>query len=146
MPFRSSRIATMVLFLVPAFGVGERTTHSSSVASFFYACEGKNPVPRVRTNYTATGRPTPRPKSSPVEVYLHGRAPTRRYRLVGEVQVLASSGRTSIQELTDHASRGARRLGGDAIIDVSWCDAASAQPRAGDVGLLYLTAGVARWE
>ena len=136
----------MLFCVLPAIGVGVRTTHSNFVASFFYACEGSHPAPRVRTKYTAAGRPVGRPAASPVEVYLRGRVPTRRYQLVGEVQVLASSGRTSIQELTDCACRAARKMAGDAIVDVSCCDAASAQPRAGDLGLLYLTARVARWE
>jgi hypothetical protein len=72
--------------------------------------------------------------------------PARGFRIVGAVQVLASSGRSSVGELTECASRGARKLGGDAIVDVSVVDAASARPKAGDVGLLYLTASVARWE
>jgi hypothetical protein len=60
--------------------------------------------------------------------------------------VLASGSRTSVDELTDWAGRGARQLGGDAIVDVSCDDAAHAQPKAGPVGLLYLTASVVRWE
>lgn len=146
MATRSNWISIMLLCTLPAVGVGVRTTHSSFVASFFYACAGSEPAPRVRTEYTAASRPRPRPALSPVEVYERGRAPARRYQLVGRVHVLASSGRTSARELTDYASRSARKMGGDAIVDVSVCDAASAQPRAGDVGLLCLTAGVARWE
>ena len=60
--------------------------------------------------------------------------------------MLASGSRTSIDELTDWAKRGARRLGGDAIVNVIVDDAASVQPKAGPVGLLCLTASVVSWE
>jgi hypothetical protein len=60
--------------------------------------------------------------------------------------VLASGPRTSVDILTDWARRGARRLGGDAIVDVNVDDAAHAQPKGGPVGLLYLTASVVSWE
>lgn len=146
MPLRTNRLATAALCLLPAFGVGVHTPHANLIASFFYACDGSHSTPRVRTKYTAAARPTPRPSSFLIEVYEHGQPPARRYRLVGEVQVLASSGRSGPDELTEYAIRGARKLGGDAIVDVSLCDAASAKPKAGDVGLLYLTASVARWE
>ena len=144
MTTRCNWISLVLCCVLPAISV--RTTHSSFVASFFYACEQSHPAPRVRTTYTAAGRPVAHPALSPVEVYEHGQMPVRRYQLVGEVQVLASSGRTTVQDLTDCAIKAARKMAGDAIVDVSCCDAASAQPRAGDVGLLYLTARVARWE
>jgi uncharacterized protein YbjQ (UPF0145 family) len=62
------------------------------------------------------------------------------------VNVLASGSRTSVDELTDWARRGARQLGGDAIVNMTCDDAAHAQPKAGPVGLLYLTATVVSWE
>src|SRR5438046_406964 len=123
MALRSNRFAALMLCALPALGIGVRTPHSNFVATFFYACPGSEPAPRVRMTYAVASRPRPRAASSPVDIYVRGQAPNRRYQLVGEVDVLAGSGRTSIRELTDHASRGARRMGGDAIVDVWWEDA-----------------------
>jgi hypothetical protein len=111
-----------------------------------YSCDASDPEPRLRTTYTAAGRPRPRSKTFWVETFPQGEAPARKYVVIGEVSVLASGSRTSVDELTDWAKRGARRLGGDAIVNVSWDDAAHVQPKAGPVGLPYLTATVVRWE
>jgi hypothetical protein len=81
-----------------------------------------------------------------VEVFELGHAPARHYRILGKVEVLATSTYTRTDELTDYARRSARRMGGDAIVDVDVQDAASTHPRAGERGLLVLTAGVACWE
>jgi hypothetical protein len=141
-----NRLALATLCVLPALGTRVHTPHTSYVASFMYACDASTPDPYLRTKSTFAGRLKPRPRLSPVEIYQRGQSPTRHYQLVGEVQVLASSGRMTLAELTDWALRGARKLGGDAIVDVTCVDAASAQPKAGDVGLLYLTASVVRWE
>ena len=146
MPLPSHRVVLVTLCLLPALGVGLPARHTNIVASFIYSCDASDPDPRVRTTYTAAGRPRPRPGSSPVEVFQRGQAPARKHVPIGEVSVLASGSRTSVAELTEWAQRGARRLGGDAIVDVHWDDAASVQPKAGPVGLLYLTASVVRWE
>ena len=143
---RSTRLATLVVCLLPAFSIGTPTTRPNLVASFFFACPGENPAPRVRTKYTAMRRPARRPKSSPVDVFQRGHAPMRKYQLVGEVDVLAHSSHTNVDDLTHYAIRAAREMGGDALVDVWLEDAASAQPRAGEQGMLCLTAGVARWE
>ena len=143
---RPNVLTVLVLGCLPAVGVGVPATHASFVASFFYACGGSHHAPRVRTEYTAAGRPAPRPAASPVGVYMLGHAPARRYQTLGKVEVLATSTYTRTDELTEYASRSARRMGGDAIVDVDWQDAASTHPKAGDQGLLILTAVVARWE
>ena len=141
-----NRLALAALCLLPAAGVTVRGAGAPLVASFFYSCDASNPDPRLRTRYTAAGKPKARPASAYIEVFDEGRLPERRYRVVGTVDVLASGSRTSVSELKTWASRGARKLGGDAIIDVACVDAGSAQPKAGDVGLLYLTASVVNWE
>lgn len=146
MPLPLPRLVLCTLCLLPALGVGAPARHAGVVATFLYSCDASNPEPRVRTTYTAPGRPRPRPASAPVEVFRRGTSPTRKYAPIGEVNVLASGSRTSVDELTDWARRGARRLGGDAIVGVSWEDAGSVRPKAGPVGLLYLTATVVRWE
>ena len=146
MPVPLHRLVLFTVCLLPALGVGAQGGRASVVASFIHSCDASNPDPRVRTNWTGEGRPRPRPKSSTVEVFERGEAPARKYVAVGEVNVLASGSRTSVAELTEWAQQGARRLGGDAIVDVSWDDAASVEPPAGPVGLLYLRASVVRWE
>jgi hypothetical protein len=146
MVIRPNLLAVVVLGCLPVAGVGVPATHGSFVASFFYSCGESHHAPRVRTKYTAAGRPAPRPALSPVAIYELGHAPTRRYQILGKVEVLATSTYTRTAELTEYARRSARRMGGDAIVDVDWQDAASTQPRAGEQGLLILTAVVARWE
>lgn len=145
-PMTANRLMLVALCLLPAAGVSGRDAGAPLVASFFYSCDASNPDPRLRTHWTAAGKPRARPASAYVEVFDAGMQPTRRYRVVGTVDVLASGSRTSIGELKTWASRGARKLGGDAIIDVTCVDAGSTQPKAGDVGLLYLTASVVNWE
>jgi hypothetical protein len=141
-----SRFALLTCCLLPAVGVSVPVRHTLVVATFTYACDASNRAPRLRTTFTAAGKPRPRSKSSWVEAFDKGQAPARKYVTIGEVSVLASGPRTSIDELTDWARRGARQLGGDAIVNVSVDDAAHVQPKAGPVGLLCLTASVVSWE
>jgi hypothetical protein len=146
MTIRPNLLAVLLLGGVPAVGIGVPATHPGFVASYFFACPGTHHAPRVWTHYTETDRPAPRPASSPVFVYYVGKPPARQYRIVGTVEVLATSTYTRTDELTDSAIRSARRMGGDAIVEVDWQDAASTLPRAGERGLLVLTAVVARWD
>ncbi len=141
-----NRIALLTFCLLPVLGIGGQAKHANFVTSFMYSCDASSPDPRLRTTWTAAGNPKPRAKAAFVEVFQHGLPPARKYVPVGAVNVLASSGRMTVDELTQWAKRGARKLGGDAIVDVQCEDAASVQPKAGPVGLLYLTAGVVRWE
>lgn len=141
-----TRLLLLALCVLPALGAGFRTGQRAVVASFIYSCDASDPRPRLRTNYTAEGKPKARPSSAAVAVFERGHTPDRKYVELGEVNVLASGSHTSVDDLTDWARRGARRLGGDAIVDVSWDDAAHVQPPAGSVGRLYLTATVVRWD
>jgi len=146
MSLPSNRVLLLSACLLPAIGLPMPTRPAGVVATFLYSCDASPPRPRLRTTWTAPGRPSPRPDSSTVEIFRRGQDPARKFVTLGEVSVLASGPRTSVAELTRWAQRGARRLGGDAIVDVSWDDAASVRPKAGPVGLLYLTASVVRWE
>ena len=146
MPLLSPRLLLASCCLLPALSLGVPTRHSNFVASFIFSCDASNPHPKLRTTWTAEGKPRPRDKSATVEVFEAGALPSRKYDAVGEVSVLASGSRTSIDELTDWAKKGARKLGGDALVNLSWDDAASVKPKAGPEGLLYLTATVVRWE
>lgn len=143
MPFQ--RLALLALCVLPVLGIAA-PGRPATVASFIHSCDASNPDPRVRTRYTAPGRPTPRRADALVAVYEAGKSPARKFVAIGEVDVLASGSRTAPSELTEWAQKGARRLGGDALVDVRWDDAASVKPPAGPVGLLYLTATVVRWE
>jgi hypothetical protein len=71
--------------------------------------------------------------------------PTRTYEPVGSVLVVAHVFGTGPSELTDHAMRAARQMGGDALVNVRVDDAASLRPPAGPVGRLALMAAVVRW-
>jgi len=146
MPLPASRPLLLAICLLPGIGVSMPAHHAGVVATFLYSCDASPPRPRLRTTWTAEGRPSPRPDTAAVEVFRRGQEPARAYVTIGEVSVLASGPRTPVSDLTRWAQRGARQLGGDAIVDVSWDDAASVRPKAGPVGLLYLTARVVRWE
>jgi len=93
MPTHMTRLATVALCLLPAVGIGfARRTRTSWRASCTRA-NSSEPTPRVRTRYTAAGKPARRAKASLVEVFQRGQTPPRRYEVVGEVQVLATSSR-----------------------------------------------------
>jgi len=130
MPTHMTRLATVAL-LLPAVGIGVRTPHANFVRASCTRAIPPSPPHAWRTRYTAAGKPARRAKASLVEVFQRGQTPPRRYEVVGEVQVLATSSRTSVDQLTDYAIRGARTLGGDVIVGVSVCDAGSAHPKAG---------------
>ena len=138
-------LGLLAVCVLPALGISVRTPHASFIATFFYACPGPGVAPTVRTKHTSAVRPAPRPRSSLVEVFHRGQTPGRTYELLGEVGVLSHSSHTGVDELTTYAERAARQMGGDAIVNVRWDDAASVRPKAGEQGMLYLTARVARW-
>ena len=142
----SHRFALLAFCALPAVGFGVHTPHTSFVATFIPACSGPGVAPTVRTRFVSGVRPSPRPKSSPVDVFPRGQAPGRTYEMLGEVGVLSHSSHTGVEDLTTYARRAAQQMGGDAIVDV-WCDdAASVRPGAGEQGMLYLTASVVRWQ
>jgi hypothetical protein len=146
MPMRPNLALVLVLGGLPALGVGVPARPVPFVASFMYACDSSEPVPHVRSTYTAAGKPTELPGTHWVEVFERGKAPTRHFVIVGHVQVLASSSRNNAAQLTGYAQREARKMAGDALVEMTVDDAASMQPPAGDRGLLALSASVARWQ
>ena len=146
MPLPTHRSMMLALCLLPAVGIQVLTPQAPLIATFMYACESAEPRPRLETRYLAAGKPVARPASALVESFEKGHAPARHYRVVGQVRVLASTVRTDVGTLKDWARKGARKLGGDALVELAIEDAASVVPKAGDVGLLYLTASVVRWE
>ncbi|HET9326736.1 MAG TPA: hypothetical protein VFQ05_08190 [Candidatus Eisenbacteria bacterium] len=110
---------------------------SCVVLSYIPACELA--PPKVSSVYVGDGAPRARSRTSSVDVFLRGDVPRRRYAVVGYVQVLTRSRNASLNDTIARAKAEARRLGGDAIVDV-W-------PRAvpGDTRGRLLTAEVARW-
>ena len=143
---RLARMMLGVICVLPLLGIARPNDPSALVASYIPSCDASAPRPRLRTHFTAAGRPERRPDTAAVAVFERGTPPARQYAVLGDVSVLASGSRTSVEELTRWAKRGARELGGDALVDVQLDDAASAKPPAGPVGLLYLSATVVRWE
>ena len=144
MAMRSSWCAIVILSALPGLAVESPTTRSWYVASFIPGCEQFGPS--VHAEYTSAGRPAPREASAPVDVYLRGHDPARRYQIVGKLELLARSRNTSVENLVDHARRAARGMGGDALLETWPRDAASLEPPRGESGRLYLTASVIRWE
>lgn len=141
-----NRLALAALCVLPALATRLPAPGTPIVATFMYACDSEEPRPKLTTHYTGEGRPQPKPKDAPVWLYEKGQEPGRAFEVIGEVQVLSSSSRTGPDVLKDWAIRGARELGGDAVVAVVVDDAGSVSPKAGPVGLLHLKASVARWQ
>lgn len=120
---RSVRIATAVACFLPALEIGPVTvlaggtrTSAPVLASFIPSCEVRHP--RIVFTSAVTTLPEPRRRDALVEVFYAGRAPTRRYVVLGEVEVRGRSDRMNFNLLVDHARREARRCGGEALVDV----------------------------
>lgn len=96
--------------------------------------------PKVTSVYKGKRQPVARPRDADIEVFLAGDLPERRYVVVGELQVLARNRNTSLHNMLEYAAREARKLGGDAIVDV-WPRPASVDPQ----GERILTAKVVNW-
>jgi len=133
----------MAMCALPALGF-RMPGASGRLASFYFACPAPDVAPSVRTTLVAGVRSRPRVKDAGIAIYVRGQAPPRKYRVLGTVGVLSHSGQTHEEVLRDWAKRTARRMGGDALVDL-WCDDAAAA-RVGDQGMLYLTASVVSWQ
>ena len=87
-----------------------------SLLTYVPGCEFLRPV--VRSQYSGVHLPVPRSRNAAVEMFLSGNDPTRSYVVLGTVSVQARSRNTSLSNLMHYAQREARRMGGDAIIDI----------------------------
>jgi len=130
------RMLAGALALLPAIEIGSR---ASFLPTFIPGCELI--PPRVTSTYVGKGRPVPRRRDAVVGVFLRGDGPRQRYVVVGEVRVTTASRVTSLGNLLQCAERAARRMGGDAIVDV-WPRAATSDP----TGERILTAKVVNWQ
>jgi hypothetical protein len=136
----SLRLAALVAFTLPTLGI--TMPHGGVVATFFPACPGTRVAPTVRKHWASGDRPSPYPKSKLVTIYTRGMTPPSGYRVIGTVSVVSHTSETQLIDLRQHAQRAAREMGGDALVDLQWDDAAHA--RIGELGKLCLTANVAR--
>lgn len=146
MSSRSIRIAMLALSALPALGVELRASDHTVVASFYFACPEYRLPARVRTKRYTEERLQARTAPWLIGEFQRGLPPTRPYRLVGEVEVLARGNETTLDDLHEKARETAEKLGGDALVEVSWRDAGRTKPRIGERGHYVLTAKVARWE
>jgi hypothetical protein len=140
------RLAVLALCLLPAFSLEVPARGGTFLASYLPACTSGDPRPRVETHVIPGQHFAPRPEFSGVEIFAREQPPVRRYSVIGSVRVLASSSRMPVATLEDWARREARRLGGDALIDLVLNDAARATPPAGPVGLMVLDARIVHWD
>lgn len=138
--------ATAILFLLAAIEVaapappgGTTGAPSFRLATFIPACE---PVPpHVQSVYLGRGKPVPRGRFTAVDVFMRGHHPALRYQVIGEVTVSSTSRNVSLWNLIDTAKAEARRLGGEALIDVDPHPQSPDNPR----GERVLTATVVNW-
>jgi len=118
---------------------GTAPHHGFTMASFIPACE---PVPpRVESVYTSATHPAARGRFAGVEVFMHGHDPILHYQEIGEVTVSTGSRNVSLWNLIDSAKAEARRMGGEAIIDVFPRPVSDDDPQ----GARVLTAKVVNW-
>ncbi len=114
------------------------------IPTFISGCEQF--PPRVRTTYVGVGKPVPRPRHARVEVFLAGNPPPRPSVVLGEVEVLTRSRNTSLDNLLEYAASEARKLGGDALVDVTLRPAMVEGHRVDTKGRRVLTANIVRME
>lgn len=74
------------------------------------------PPPVINSMYLGSGRPTPRPDSAQVDVFLQSQPPTRSYTSIGEVEISTQRASQSMEEMLTYARQEARKMGGDALI------------------------------
>ena len=86
------------------------------VPTFIPGCEQF--PPRITSHYLVPGKPVARNRFAEVGVYLHGEEPSRRYVVIGDVQVLTRSRNTSLSNMIEYASNEACKMGGEALVDV----------------------------
>src|SRR5262245_17095489 len=110
MRFRS--IAASLVCLSAAIDFGPPLV----IPSFIPGCEQF--PPRVTAHYLVPGEPVAGEPFAEVGVYLRGQEPERRYVVIGDVEVVARSRNTSLWNMIDYASNEARKMGGEAIVDV----------------------------
>ncbi len=139
------RYAALAACALPAVGIGVRTKTHDVIASFVYACPGSGVAPTVRVRYADARRLAPRPASSPVGLYEGGRKPASAYRVIGEIELVLHDNDTGFDTAERRAKQEARRMGGDAIVDWRWDDAAKARPPAGEQGRLCFRGSVIRF-
>lgn len=130
----------------PMVAVGAAGAILLSPLTFVPGCELI--PPKVSSHYSGPGRPIARGRYARVDVFLAGEDPGRRYGVLGDVEIRARSRNTSLHNLLDYARREARKLGGDAVVEVRSQRAIQASRGAcagAPVTRLTLTGRVVRW-
>ena len=113
------------------------------IPTFIPGCEQF--PPRVTSHYLLPGKPIARDPFAQVPVFLRGDQPTRRYVVIGDIEVLTRGRNTSLGNMIEYASREARKMGGEAILDVWPRPVEDAKASADRRGRHVLTAKVVRW-
>lgn len=130
----------------PMVAVGAAGAILLSPLTFVPGCELI--PPRITTHYVGPGRPMPRDQYAPVDVFLAGKEPGMSYTVLGHVEIRARSRNTSLSNMLDYARREARKLGGDAVVEIrsEQKTQAARGPCAGSpVTRRVLTGTVVRW-
>ena len=113
------------------------------IPTFIPGCEQF--PPRVTSRYLLSGKPVAHDRFAGVDVFLRGQRPPRPFFVIGDVEVISRSRNTSLGNMVDYASGAARKMGGDAIVDV-WPRSAEAPGGGRDPrGRHMLTAKIVRW-
>jgi len=84
----------------------------------FLGCSSTMPPPRISSLYTGTGTPSPRSDSSSVEVFLDTAPPQRAFKVIGRVEITTQNDARTLEGMLFYARAEARRLGGDALVNV----------------------------
>ena len=134
------------LVMSPMVPVGVAGAILLSPLTFVPGCELT--PPKVSSHYVGPGGPIARDRRVGVDLFLAGRMPDRHSVSLGDIEIRARSRNTSVINLLEYARREARRLGGDAVVNVH-IDQALQPSRAPCAGTpaarLTLTGQVVRW-
>lgn len=100
----------------PMVAVGAAGAIILSPLTFIPGCELI--PPKISSHYSGPGRPIARDRYARVDVFLAGESPGRSYVILGDVEIRARSRNTGLGNMLDYARREARKLGGDAVVEI----------------------------
>lgn len=99
-------------------------------------CAGTLPPPDIKTLYTAATPAVARPDTAAIEVFLNADPPRREYDVLGQVEITTERESRTLENMLDYAKREARRLGGDALVNLE-TDATPTPATAGTTFPIY---------
>jgi hypothetical protein len=98
--------------------MAKQTVISMLVMLSLAGCVSTMPPPHINSLYTGPGTPSPRTDSTAVEVFLDTAPPQHAYAVIGRVEITTENDARTLENMLVYAKDEARRLGGDALINL----------------------------